>query len=252
MTAPLLLRLSITVASAVLPASQGVLAPIDWQIHDTEHFEIAYPKTLDVDLDRVGRAVELAYQEVSADLGHDLPFTPMVVLFAERGERDRITASGRLLPAREHILLTLDMRDELFDRDFVHELTHTFQFDILPRSVVNDLPLWFTEGLAEHERGVWEPRDLLVLSEMVQTKAVPRISPLTPLSLPENPALNRSLGHATFDFIVSRWGKQGMRDFVFSLREDPVTLQEIYATAFGLSPDDFDRSFEKYLTERFR
>ena len=237
-------------ASAV-PTAQSFLQPVDWQIHDTEHFEIAYAKTLEVDLDRIGRTVEGVYQQVSADLGYDLPFTPMVVLFTGGDERNRVVAAGGLLPTREHILVTLDVPDDRLAGNFAHDLTHTFQFDILPRSVQTHLPLWFTEGLAEHERGVWEPGDLAILTEAVRRQAVPRISPLAPLGVPEDLVLSRSLGHAAFDFVVSRWGKKGLRALVFSLRDRPVTLQTVYAAAFDLSPDEFDRGFEEYLTAQF-
>ena len=247
------LRLWVFIAAAAAPlAAQGVPQPVDWQIHDTEHFEIAYAKALEMDLDRIGDVVEGVYQQVSADLGHALPYTPMVVLFTDGAERRRLVSGGQLLPTREHILVTLDVPDDRLAGDFAHDLTHTFQFDILPRAVLNDLPLWFTEGLAEHQRGVWEPGDVAVLSEAVRKQAVPRISPLAPLGVPEDPALSRSLGHAAFDFVVARWGKKGLRDFVFALRDSPKALQTIYAAAFEVSPDEFDRRFEEYLRDRFR
>ena len=39
----------------------------------------------------------------------------------------------------------------------VHELTHIFEFDIIPqlaRSAAS-MPLWINEGLSDYERGDW-------------------------------------------------------------------------------------------------
>lgn len=239
------------VAAGMAAAGQGA-APLDWQVHDTEHFEVAYARTLEVDVEVWGREFERAYEQVSADLGYELRFTPMVVLFGTRQERDRIMTAGLMLPAREHILVPLDPPQEQVTTAFLHDLTHTFQFEMLPRQVLNDLPLWFTEGLAEHERGAWDAADLMVLHDFVRAGSLPRVSALAPLGVPEDPALSRSLGHAVFDFVAARWGKTGLRAFLFSLRDRPVTLQTLYEKAFNVGPAEFDRAFEAYLKERFR
>jgi YaiO family outer membrane protein len=78
--------------------------------------------------------------------------TPMLVLFATRDDLNRATRSG-LLPARQHITLSLDRPGDLLAGALAHELAHTFLCDLLPRVVVNDLPLWFSEGL--HAAAGW-------------------------------------------------------------------------------------------------
>jgi hypothetical protein len=233
-----------------IASAQAVSGAIDWQFHDTDHFEVVYARGVDVDLDRLGPDIERVYRQVSSDLGHELPFTPMLVLFSTRSELDRVTRSGLLLPAREHIALSLDGPWEGFTGELAHQLTHTVLFDMLPRAVVNDLPLWFSEGVAEHERGVWEEGDLDPLREVARKGPVPRISSLAPISLPEDPLFSRVLGHAAFDFIASRWGKQGVREYLAALRQR-VTIEGVYRKAFGITPDEFDRDFSEYLRKRF-
>ena len=230
--------------------SQTPAGAIDWQVHDTDHFEVVYARGLDADLDRLGRDIERVYQQVSSDLGHDLPFTPMLVLFSTRGELNRVTRAGLLLPAREHIALSLDGPPDGFTGELAHQLTHTVLFDLLPRAVVNDLPLWFSEGLAEHERGVWEEGDLDPLREVARKGPVPRVSSLAPFSLPEDPFFNRIVGHAVFDYIASRWGKPGVREYLAALRQR-VTMEGVYKKAFDTTPDEFDRGFAEYLNKKF-
>ena len=45
----------------------------EWHIYTTDHFEIYYYPELEQHLERVAGYAESAYQQISADLKHDLP-----------------------------------------------------------------------------------------------------------------------------------------------------------------------------------
>ena len=62
-----------------------------------------------------------------------------------------------------------------------------------------------------------------------------------------------NLGHAAFEFIESRWGKEGLRQFLFALRKNVIGGGEsAYEEAFRLKPEEFDEQFDKYLKDRFK
>ena len=62
-----------------------------------------------------------------------------------------------------------------------------------------------------------------------------------------------NLGHAAFEFIESRWGKEGLRQFLFALRKAVIGGGEsAYEEAFRLKAEEFDEQFEKYLKDRFK
>ena len=51
----------------------------------------------------------------------------------------------------------------------------------------------------------------------------------------------------------SRWGKEGIRQFLFSLRKSVVgSSGGAFEEAFKLKPEEFDQQFEKYLKDRFK
>ena len=61
------------------------------------------------------------------------------------------------------------------------------------------------------------------------------------------------MGHATFEFIESKWGKDGLRQFLFSLRKSAVGGGDsAYKEALKVEPDEFDDLFERYLMDRFK
>jgi hypothetical protein len=211
---------------------------------------------LESQLERVEREAERAYQQISADLRHDLGFSPSLLLFTTRADLDRGltsgTAQGRT-DSRTRILLSFDEPSDRLHGDLVHEITHSFEFDIVPPSILNTAPFWIREGLTQYERGEWDAGDRAMLSDLVRTNTVLRMSQLTPSSFPGDARLNYSLGQAAFEFIASRWDKEGVRRFLAALRRSSSDdVKNVYGTAFGLTPDDFDRAFDDYLHARFQ
>ena len=57
-----------------------------WHIYKTDHFEIYYYPEIEQHLERVASYAESAYQQVSADLKHDLAFKVPLILFKTQSE----------------------------------------------------------------------------------------------------------------------------------------------------------------------
>ena len=53
----------------------------EWSIYTTDHFEIYYYPSLEQHLERIAGYAESAYQQISADLKHDLSFKVQLILF---------------------------------------------------------------------------------------------------------------------------------------------------------------------------
>ena len=224
----------------------------DWQVYATDHFEIFF-KGLTADARRAEHEAERAYQRLSSDLRHDLSTRPSLVLFATSAERDRVVAQGVLpgaLPGMQSkILLALDRPDDRFRADIAHEVTHEFEFDILPTPVLHDSPAWMLEGLAEREGELWTAGDDELLRGLVRADRVPSLSAFEPTA---EHRLPYAVGHAAFDFIAARWGLDGIRQMFFSIRQRQAADRGgLYHAAFGISAEQFDQSFERYLRDRF-
>ena len=72
----------------------------DWHIYTTDHFEIYYYPELERHLERVAGYAESAYQQVSADLKHDLSFKVPLILFKTHSEfEQQNVAPGAAHPA---------------------------------------------------------------------------------------------------------------------------------------------------------
>jgi hypothetical protein len=232
----------------------------DWHIYKTDHFEIWYYPALEQHLERVASYAENAYQHISAELKHDLPERVPLILFKTQSEfmTNNIAAGlpeGVLAfaePERNRMVLPIDEPPDQLYRLITHELTHVFEFHIIPRGIMGaNLPLWVDEGLANYMAGYWNVLDLMQVRDAALSDNVPRMSAFE--TQPLSGRLPYSLGHATFEFIESRWGKEGLRQFLFSLRKSVIGGGVgAYEEALRVQPDEFDEMFDRYLKERFR
>jgi len=234
-----------------------------WHIYTTDHFEIYYYPEIEQHLERAAGYAESAYQQISADLKHDLAFKVPLILFKTSSEfQQQNVIPGAATegvgafaePTRDRMVLPLDEPSDLLYRLIVHELTHIFEFDIIPQSLIRrSVPLWVNEGLSDYMTGYWRPIDLMTVRDAAVADIVPKMTDLEGYGGFNNPRLIYNLGHAVFEFIESRWGKEGIRQFLFSLRKSVIGGgDDAYEEALRLKPEEFDQQFEKYLKDRFK
>ena len=219
----------------------------NWHVYETDHFSIYYYPEMQQHLERVAGYAESAYQQISSDLKHDLPTKVPLILFKTHAEFEQENVipgaasegvGAFAEPTRNRMLLPIDAPSDLLYRLITHELTHIFQFDIIPQSLIRrNMPLWIDEGMADYETGYWAPIDLMTVRDAAVTDSVPKMSELEGYGDFSNPRLIYNLGHACFEFIEAKWGKEGVRQFMFSLRKSVIgggeNAYEEYARMVG-------------------
>src|SRR5436190_23579204 len=151
------------------------------------------------------------------------------------------------------MVLPIDEPSDALYRLITHELTHIFEFDIIPRTLLRrGLPLWVDEGLSDYMTGYWNPFDLMSVRDAAIADIVPPMSDFQGVQFADG-RLPYNLGHAAFEFIEAKWGKEGLRQFLFSLRKSVIGGGEsAYEEALKVKPEDFDDQFDRYLKERFK
>src|SRR4051812_27907820 len=234
-----------------------------WYTYTTDHFEIYYYPEIEQHLERVAGYAESAYQHVSSELKHDLAFKVPLILFKTSSDfqQENVIPGAATEgvgafaePERDRMLVPLDDPPDLLYRTITHELTHIFQFDIIPTSLIRrNLPLGRNEGGADYERGIWQPLDIMPVRDAAVADIVPKMSQMEGYGGFNNPRLIYNLGHACYEFIESKWGKEGVRQFLFALRKSVIGGgDDAYMEAFKITGDEFDQQFDRYLKERFK
>jgi hypothetical protein len=234
----------------------------EWWTYETDHFVIYYYPAIEPHLERMTSYAESAYQHVSSELKYDLAHKVPLILFQTSSEfqqqnvvpgaaQEGVGAFAE--PTRQRIVMPMDAPQDLLYRLIVHELTHQFEYDMIPTSLIRRaVPLWVNEGLSDYMTGVWMPQDLMAVRDASITDIVPKMSKLEGAS-DLNARMVYNLGHAVFEFIEARWGKEGLRQYLFNLRKAVIGGgEEAYQESFQISADDFDQQFDKYLKDRFK
>src|SRR6266498_399063 len=236
----------------------------DWHIYTTDHFEIYYYPEMEKHLERLAGYAESAYQQISADLKHDLSSKIQLVLFKTHSEFEQQNVipgaaeegvAAFAEPIRQRMVLPIDEPSDQLYGLVVHELTHQFEFDIIPTSLVRrNVPLWVNEGLSEYERGQWTPVDLMQVRDAAVSDTVPKMSETDGYGNGNSPRfVPYNLGHAVFEFIEAKFGKEGIRQFMFALRKSVIGGgEDAYEEALRMKKDEFDQAFERYLKDRFK
>lgn len=262
-----------TVAPAVAEAQTGYVPyfgknqirydNFNWHTYQTEHFEIYYYPEIEPHLERIAGYAESAYQHVSSELKHDLSMKLPLILFSTSSEfwqqnvipgaaQEGVGAFAE--PGRYRIVMPIDEPPDLLYRLIVHELTHQFQFDIIPTGLIRrNMPLWTMEGMSDYMTGYWRPLDIMTVRDAAVSDIVPKMSEMQDYGGFSNPRLIYNLGHAAFEFMESKWGKEGVRAYVFALRRSVIGgSDDAYQEAFQISPEEWDQQFDRYLKERFK
>jgi hypothetical protein len=234
-----------------------------WMLYETDHFTIYYYPEIQPHLERMAGYAESAYQHISSELKHDLATKVSLILFqtsSEFQEENIVPGAAQegvgafAEPTRQRIVMPMDEPPDLLYRLIVHELTHQFEFDMIPTSLIRrEMPLWINEGLSDYMTEAWRPLDLMMVRDAAVTDNVPRMSQLNNYGGFNNPRMIYDLGHAVFEFIEARWGKKGLQDYILALRKSVIGGgEDAFKEAFNLKDEEFDQQFEKWLKDRFK
>ncbi len=231
-----------------------------WQVYRSPHFEVYYYPEFEQELGRLVSYAESAYERVSNDLKHEISFPIPLILYKTFSEFAQTNlfpieipegVGAFAEPARDRMVIPIDNPPDELQELFIHELTHIFQFDIIPRSLVRrSVPVWIDEGMATYMESEWDALDLMVIRDAAVTDEIPSFEAL-------NVGFARaaySFGASVFQFMEERFGKEGVRQFVFALRRAVVAGvgADVYEQAFRLTPEEFYREWKRWLTEKFK
>ncbi len=233
-----------------------------WRIYKSPHFEVYYYPEFEQHLARLTSYLESGYQKLSAGLKHEMPEPIPAILYKTHSEFEQTNLFPTFLPegvlafaepTRGRLLLPIDEPPDKLNGLIQHELTHVFAFNMIPRGLFQrGIPLWIDEGLAEYFRGLWDPLDLMMIRDAAITDQVPKLSRAEFEAFSGRLVYN--MGHACFEYMEARYGKEGIRQFLYTLRKGILggSVDDLYQQAFRSTPEEFDAGFDKWLKERFK
>ncbi len=233
----------------------------DWKIYRSPHFDIYYYTEAAGQLEKVASFAESAYDRLSREFDFQIQEpTPLIYYLTHSAfEQNNIIfnfipegVGAFASPVRNRMVLPIDLPDgELFQL-ILHELTHIFQYHILfqgrlGKGLTSNPPQWFMEGMASYMAKDESTTDKMFLRDAVVNDRVPSI-----VQRGVQGFLAYRFGHAAFDYIEERWGKEGFRDFLYEFRNTfGSRADRALERALKIEAEDFDLDFRRWLRREY-
>ena len=257
-----LLLFLVFIATPAYPFGQNkiVYDELEWSVYHSTHFDIYFYEEERDSLQRVVDAAESAYLDLSQKFNFQISKKIPLIYYHTHSAFEQTNVMLNFIPegvgafaepARNRMVLPIDMPDDELLELITHELTHIFEYEILfqgkfGKNVTANPPQWLMEGLASFMAQDEDSRDRMVLRDAVVNDRIPRIS--------QNPRgyFAYRFGNSVFQYILEQYGWDGVRDFIYEYRNTlGNSVDRALKRAFNLEPDEFDTRFRTWLRKQY-
>jgi Tol biopolymer transport system component len=236
-------------------------AKFDWRVYHAPHFDVHYYPEEEHLLEKVISLAESAYDDLSQELDFQIQQpTPFIIYkthtdFLQNNIIVNFIPEGVgafATPNLFRMVMPIDLPDNELYALIRHELTHIFQYHILfsgslGKSLTAAPPQWFMEGMASYYGEDETANDRMFLVDAAVNDVLPPIT-----EAQGGGFIAYRYGHAAFDFIEERWGKDGLRDFLYEFRNTlGARVGRAVERAFRIDPEDFDAEFRRWLRQKY-
>ena len=236
-----------------------------WKKHDTDHFELYYYPESAAAIPEVASFFEKAYARISNDLGTDLSDkTPVIVYKTKREfQQTNILAgfipkgvAGFSEPIKRRIVIPLEGSHRELELLIIHELVHTFEFEILFQNRFNrisSVPLWVMEGFSEHIANDWNATGRMVLRDAVINNLIPSLENLNTFDQLYNAYLGYKISQSAVDYLRKNYGITKFRSLLWEMRKTLRTenyFEKAVKEVYGKSLNQISLRWEDDLRRR--
>ncbi len=233
----------------------------NWKVYPTPHFRISFYDRVEPSLPKVASYAESAYDELARKLNFQITKPVPIIAYASHAEFEQNNVIVEFIeegvgafasPARNRIVLPVDMPDHQLQQVIQHELTHVFQYEILfqgrlSKALTSSPPTWFMEGMASYCGDDEDNKARAYMRDAALSDRVPSVNDDV------QGYLAYRFGHMVFQFIEAEWGLEGFRDFVFEFRNTlGGGVSKAIKRAFDLDTDEFDARFRAWLRKYYQ
>ncbi|RMH16229.1 MAG: hypothetical protein D6696_18670 [Acidobacteria bacterium] len=232
----------------------------EWKIYHSPHFDVHYYEDEAPLLEKTVSFAESAYDELSREFDFQIQDpTPLIVYRTHSAFlQNNIILNGVpegavafAVPSRFRMVLPLDLPDPDLLALIKHELTHIFQYHILFRGkLVGGLrggpPQWFMEGMASYYGDDESPSEKKFIRDAVVNDEIPSVL------MQGGGYFAYRFGHAVFDFIEERWGRETIVDLLYEVRNTlGANIGRAIERVFRMDVEDFDSEFRRWLRKKY-
>lgn len=233
----------------------------DWYYIQTKHFDIYFNEGGDMLAEFTARIAEDALLKIQESFKYDINNRITIITynsqndFQESNVTDSYLSEGiegftELFKNRVVIQFTGSYKE--FRHLIHHELTHAVMNDmyyggslqnIISNNISLDVPLWFSEGMAEYQSIGWDIDEDMFIRDAAINETLPDIKQL-------NGYLAYRGGQAVFYYIEKKYGKGKISELVHNLK-GIGNIDGALKQTLGLDLKEFNERWEKDIKRTF-
>ncbi|MDX1644070.1 MAG: hypothetical protein R3244_06910, partial [Thermoanaerobaculia bacterium] len=203
---------------------------------------------------------ESAYDYLSREFDYQIKEPTPLIFYRTHSEFQQTNVISNYIPEgtgafatplRNRMVMPVDLPDDELMELMLHELTHIFQYHVLyggstGRGLTQIAPQYINEGMASYFAQDESARDKMYLRDAVVNDSLP------PITADFQGYFAYRYGHAFFDFIEERWGKEGVQEFLIELRNTlGARVGPAVERTFFMSAEDFNADFRRWLRQKY-
>jgi len=235
----------------------------EWQILQTEHFQIYYYKEARELAEIAAFFAEEAYIEHQQHFNHSLIDTVPMIIYASPIHFKQTNTTPGFIPdgvggffefIKGRVVIPFEGSLSQFRHVIKHELVHVFMTSKINnvlsehrKTLGQSPPLWFTEGLAEHWSTKWDTQADMVLKDAVMSGYLVGLDDWERIY---GTFLMYKLGQRICDYIAEKYGDDKLLQIMENFWMDE-NFSNVMQKTIGLSYAQFDRDFLYYLEKTY-
>ncbi len=254
-------------AAAVFGKNKLQTRAFNWQVLETDHFEIHYYPEEEKLAEEVCRYAEEAFLQDTQLLRYTP--TEKTPLFLYRDQIDfqqtnitpqiiGIGTGGFTEPFKNRIALPAPTSPLLLKEVVTHEYIHALQFDMLYGEGIRSfriykgylIPLWVMEGLADYAAGRWDGIDEMIIRDAVINKRLSPLMLLEGFSHLDDVYLAYKESQLAIQYLSQTYGQEKVASFFMKFKNQVSTSQILRETT-GRGLEEFNRDFFYWLHQHY-
>jgi hypothetical protein len=235
----------------------------DWQVLCSDHFELYYYPE-EEELARAAlAAAERSYEHHRAAFVIDTREAIPVILYSSHHDFEQTNITPVIMPEgvtgltdllRGRVLMPFDGSFHSFNITLQHELVHAFQLALGERLAQErdrprpaPIPLWFTEGIADHWSARWDADGDMILRDLVISGKLPELSEFWRY---QGTFTMYKLGQSVLEFIEKSYGPDKLLLF-YSEAWRRRRFSDLFPIVLGVTEEELSSRWMHWLRERY-
>ncbi|TET44108.1 hypothetical protein E3J62_11305 [candidate division TA06 bacterium] len=237
----------------------------DWRMVKCEEFDIYFYQGEEEIVRFARQILENAYGALESDLDHEMSIRIPIIIYSSHNDFEQTNIILELIEEsvggftelyKNRVVVPFTGSYEDFRHVLVHELTHSFHFDILFGSGAGsifsrplytmEIPLWVFEGLAEFESIGWDENSDMFMRDLVINQ---RVISIPDLAYTGGYAVYKE-GQSIYNFIAEKYGRKKIGEILHSINVSGG-LEGAIKSSLGLSIKKLDEDWRRSLRKKY-